>query len=310
MSDSTPGPPLTFACTDVIHRSQVAMEFRRALFIDKRVVIVTDVMTAGETNSALNLFWRAMGEMNKSILRDNPTTWCNRNWPRALTIKGLDGMIFEGGFAASDFMWMCRTRPNVISIFSTALQLSRSELIVSLETARALRGENHEARSPIYLHADKENPRLRGALIITTHEPTAGGFCFADSQKSGQIMRIHPPAGSLVLFLSSHPHGFAGAEIKTAYPDSSRLTLAAFVTMWPRMGPRRHGGTVGRLREADACNGIARDYNDAEPADAQRLRLAPRPRSAAGLLQVKSFYRSRVMHDTSPEAQEIRSMVV
>ena len=226
------------------------------------VVVVNDVLSEPEIVKGVDLFWEALGTMSPLIRRDRPDSWRNQNWPRNYT----SGIIQEGNISGSEYMWFARTRPNVVRLFEILHETN--DLVVSLDTTRATRGQNTAHSVP--LHVDKH---LKGALNrytgfqaginFTYSGPYQSGFCAVPgshlqfenlfglasmaSQKGNHVVlpsnhamqkrAVKPSvrAGSVVIWDMRMVHGVTPSPEKTKTPSSQCLTLTAFASYFPRV---------------------------------------------------------------------------
>lgn len=245
---------------------------------DDGVVIVNGVLSEFEINKGIDLFWNTITTMCPLVRRDSVASWRNQNWPRNYS----SGIIQEGNIAGSEYMWFARTRPNVVRLFE--ILLGKTDLIVSLDTTRATRGQNTAHSVP--LHVDKH---LRGAfnrftayqagINFTDSGPFQSGFCAVRGSHKKFEQLFHSPgiteqkgncvvlpddhpmqkqavkpsvkAGSVVLWDMCTVHGVTSSPEKTKTPTSKCLTLTAFASYFPRRDQIRRDMPARRI--AAAC---------------------------------------------------------
>lgn len=306
---SLPLPPTGNAIQEIEFSD---LEHLQDILTEDGVVIVNGVLSATEIATGVDLFWQALGEMNPLIKRDAPASWRNQNWPRSLST----GMIQEGGMSGSKFMWYARTRPNVVKLYETLYE--SSDLIVSLDTCRVVRGQNTSHTVP--LHVDQH---IRGAfnhingfqsgIQFTDSGPYDAGFsCVVGShhhhenlfkypliseQKGNHIVipkdhsirgAVTPDlkAGSVVLWNMRLVHGVSTGPEKTSAPRSNTITLTAFASYFPRR-MQIHKDLPFRLNAAKS--GSPNTHWAIAGTGGTTLRL-PRARGSCQMTRIASFF--------------------
>lgn len=208
------------------------------------VVVINGVLSAREIERGVGLFWNALETMAPPLRRDSVASWRNQNWPRNYTT----GIISEGQIAGSEYMWFARTRPNVVRLFEILHEMPASDLIVSLDTTRATRGQN--TSHVIDLHRDqptqgplRHTRAFQAGINFTKGGPYQSGFSVIVGSHlhfpHGKIVAEHAikptvEAGSVTLWDMRTVHGVAPSPQKTCAPQAATLTLTAFVSYFPR----------------------------------------------------------------------------
>jgi len=150
-------------------------------------VVIKNVFSEEEVETAKGLFWEWIQGLGSGIDPENSATWTNQNWPD----RHPTGVIYTHGIGQSDFMWYCRTRPQVIRIFQRLW--NRKDLLTSYDGCGAFRpwhvDETYKT-SKSWLHVDQNplaNPgreAVQGLISMYDATPETGGFiCLPRSQK-------------------------------------------------------------------------------------------------------------------------------
>ena len=234
----------------------------RTILKEDGVVIVNGVLSAREITKGVDLFWEAMSGICPRVKRDVLASWRNQYWPRNYTT----GIIQEGGITGSEYMWFARTRPNVIKCFEILHETQN--LIVSLDTTRATRGQNSGTASKLHVdqHAKgkfRHYIAFQGGINFTDSGPFQAGFgavvgshmqeydnlfvskTIADQKGNTVVIpekhemqeRCIKPnikAGSLTIWNFRVAHRIMPSPEKTETPKTECITLTAFASYFPR----------------------------------------------------------------------------
>lgn len=91
--------------------------------------VVGDVLSQGETTTALGKIWDFMEGMGTGIDRDDPATWSNEHWME--NSNPGSGLMSQHGLGHSEALWYVRGLPAVKAVWTTLL--GDDDLIVSFD---------------------------------------------------------------------------------------------------------------------------------------------------------------------------------
>ncbi len=280
------------------------------------VVIVNGVLSEREIETGVDLFWKAMGQMCPRVKRDVLASWRNQYWSRNYTT----GVVQEEGMSGSEYMWFARTRPHVVKCFE--ILHDTQDLIVSLDTTRATRGQNSGTTSKLHVdqHAKgqfRHYMAFQGGINFTDSGPVQAGFGAVvgshtqeyedlflsktiaeqkgntfvipdDHEMQERCVKPNIKVGSLTIWNFRVAHRIMPSPEKTDTPKAACITLTAFVSYFPRTAQIRKDFA---LRRSSAESGAPNNHW-AIAAIGGTVPTWPRATGSRYLQRIPSFYPS------------------
>jgi hypothetical protein len=106
--------------------------------------VYASAITQAECSEVLDEMWAYLEALGTGILRSNPRTWCDENWPD----KSGVGLVCNAGVTHTGWAWRIRSHPNVIAAWASVLGFAGTELITSLDCLSMFRPWRLEQAEP------------------------------------------------------------------------------------------------------------------------------------------------------------------
>jgi len=142
--------------------------------------VVPQVFSTEECKEYINLFWDWLVNLGSGIVKEDWSTWTSNKRP--LQDRGI---VKYPSLAHADFIWKCRTHPNIRSIFSQLWQ--DNDLLVGFCRACILPPSSSGyysdtgTRNWDWFHTDQSSRRrglhcVQGSMNLIDSEDNDGGF--------------------------------------------------------------------------------------------------------------------------------------
>ncbi|KAJ3028679.1 hypothetical protein HDV00_010099 [Rhizophlyctis rosea] len=189
---------------------------------------VMKVMDEETATQRFHEFWDWLERLGSGIDRTRPETWDKKqNWP-----DSIFGMLNSYGIGQADFVWKCRTEPNILQAFATIWNVSPKDLLSSFDGACLYPSPNDIVPSPTsttpptpYDPTKTPLPPIQGSndledghIKLWPHAdqtPAIPTFLCVQGQL---VLRsnLDPADGGLILYPNTHKINWA-----ERYPDST-----------------------------------------------------------------------------------------
>ncbi|KAJ3048211.1 hypothetical protein HK097_010771 [Rhizophlyctis rosea] len=192
---------------------------------------VVKVMEEETATQRFHEFWDWLEGLGSGIDRTKPETWDKKeNWP-----DSIFGMLNSYGIGQADFVWKCRTEPNVLKAFATIWNVPPEDLLSSFDGACLYPSPNDIVPSPTSTSPPPEfdpsktplppiqgsNELEDGHIQLWAHadqSPAEPGFLCIQGQL---VLRsnLNPADGGLILYPNTHTIAW-----KDRYPNSTKYS--------------------------------------------------------------------------------------
>jgi len=290
-------------------------------FLDQHgFVVIANVISGEEIEKGKDMFWEWMEGLGSGIIRDDPNTWIDKNWPSKARFGS--GIMHTCGVGQSDLQWFIRTRPSVRKVFEEIWETK--ELLTSYDGFAGWRPWQYNSTwrtSPSWFHVDQNPATNQGrecfqaqvTLTPSTHE--TGGFtcipgshkCFPEFEEPFQTCnhkiwrltfkgiknhrvqkmdKIHVccEAGDMVIWDSRLMHASTHSFVKPELSSRELLRITSFVCFTPRL-PKLSNDLIQR-RIAGVDSYATTSHLPYEWHPTEDLESSNRGRSKHGLSQM------------------------
>lgn len=182
-------------------------------------VVIKNVLSQQESNTAINLIWDYLENLNTGINRHNYHTWNNDKWPPV--VQG--GILTSHGIGQSNVQWFIREKKRVINSFARIWDTNN--LLTSFDGIGIFR--------PWKLNYQWKIPQYDSPLYINQHPIHRPGLQCV--QGLVNLLPMDESSGGLVLIPKSH---LDFPNLITKYPNRiSNIPLNTDYFKYPQNDP-------------------------------------------------------------------------